>query len=278
MAVTFQTAKISASRKLDCANQVPYTLKTLVYPAGPLDAATDSLTAHTTGPQIAWRTVFIIEYLGPLLIHPLIYGLRTIIYRNPSNVLPFPAASTAQTLSLTLICLHFLKRELETVFVHRFSNATMPINNIFKNSAHYWLLAGLNIALFTYSPSSSCPTSHQFPAWALPLSILLYTVGELGNLSSHLTLRNLRSEGTTERGIPNTGVFKYIPVTCPNYLFETLAWAGIWLANGSLSTGLFLAVAVVQMAVWARKKEARYRREYGDRYKKKRFAMLPGIV
>lgn len=103
-------------------------------------------------------------------------------------------------------------------------------------------------------------------------------VGEAGNLSAHLTLRGLRSEGTKERGIPTTGVFSFVPVTCPNYLFETLAWLGIWAANRSLSTVVFAGVAVAQMAVWARKKESRYRKEFGAKYQKKRFSMLPGIV
>lgn len=219
------------------------------------------------GPQIAWRTVFIVEYLGPLLFHPLLYYFRPIIYKTSE------APSELQTLSLILISLHFIKREYETLFVHRFSLATMPARNIFKNSAHYWLFAGLNIAYWTYAPSA--PTAQ----WPNPLikyaGIALFIVGELGNFSTHLTLRNLRRPGSTDRGVPDGASFKL--VTCPNYMFETIAWVGIWMVNWSLSTAVFLVLAVVQMSLWARKKEMKYRKEFGDRYKRKRFFIFPGV-
>lgn len=66
-------------------------------------------------------------------------------------------------------------------------------------------------------------------------------------------------------------------VTCPNYMFEAVAWVGIAMVSWSWSTILFAVVAVGQMAVWARKKEERYRRDFGGRYKPKRWVMLPGI-
>lgn len=228
------------------------------------------------GPQIAWKTVFIIEYLGPLLIHPAILLLRPYIFHNHGEPVPHPAI--AQTLSMWLIVMHFCKREFETLFIHRFSSATMPAMNIFKNSAHYWILAGLNIALFTYSPSSSCPTTRSQPyPWWNAVAIGLFLVGELGNLWAHIILMNLRSAGGAERGIPKGGVFSFIPVTCPNYFFEIVAWLGIWMANRSWSTAIFIAVAAFQMAVWAQKKERRYRREFGDGYKKRRSVMIPFI-
>ena len=207
--------------------------------------------------------------MGPLLIHPLVYGIRPYVY--PSAPSP---ASQLQTLSCILICLHFLKRELETVFVHRFSAATMPARNIFKNSAHYWILAGLNIAAWIYAPSS--PTAKPANEAILFAGLVLYAVGELWNLYAHLVLSSLRSPGGTERGIP-TG-FGFGLVTCPNYLSETISWIGVYLVSGlSYSVLLFAIVAVSQMMSWATTKENRYRKEFGDRYKKKRYTMFPGI-
>ena len=220
-----------------------------------------------TGPQIAWRTVFVVEYLGPLIIHPLIYFLRPIIYNTTEP------PSSMQTISLILVVMHFLKRELETLFVHRFSLATMPARNIFKNSFHYWIFGGLNMAYWIYAPTA--PTARPADPIIATLAIALFVVGELGNFSTHMTLRNLRSAGGTERAIPHGLGFDW--VTCPNYLFETIAWVGIWLATWSLGTGVFVVVAVGQMMPWARKKESKYRREFGDQYQKKRYGMIPGV-
>ncbi|KAL1589244.1 hypothetical protein WHR41_02007 [Cladosporium halotolerans] len=231
----------------------------------------DVIQVKDLGPQIAWRTVFIIEYLGPLLIHPIFYYLRPYIYTLPTFN---PGPSSLQTISFWMITLHFLKRELETIFVHRFSLATMPYTNIFKNSAHYWLFSGVLIAYFTYSPNSPTASSDASPALTY-VAVALYIIGELCNLSTHLTLRSLRAPGSTERGIPRGLGFDW--VTCPNYLFESIAWVAILLVNRHWSTAIFIALAVGQMAIWAKKKERRYRKELGGKYKKKRFAMVPGI-
>lgn len=221
------------------------------------------------GTQIAWRTVFLVEYLGPILIHPLVYTLRPYLYPSAPDV-----PSQLQTITMWLIVVHFIKRELETLFVHRFSAATMPLRNIFKNSAHYWVLSGALIAAFIYAPSSATAKAAN-PLLLYP-GLLFYTIGELGNLQSHLTLMRLRSSGGTERGIPQGPLFKL--VTCPNYMTETISWIGVYLVSG-LSWGvlIFAVVSVAQMAQWAKKKERRYRKEFGDKYKKKRYTMLPGI-
>lgn len=93
------------------------------------------------GPQVGWKTVFLIEYFGPIFIHAFFYFFPKITYGNA-----VAHHSSAQTIGMAMILIHFLKRELETMFVHRFSNSTMPIRNLPKNCAHYWLFGGLMIA------------------------------------------------------------------------------------------------------------------------------------
>ncbi|KAL8821634.1 MAG: hypothetical protein Q9223_000377 [Gallowayella weberi] len=239
---------------------IPNTASLPVSDTGLRDGS--SIYVKDLGPQISWRLVFILEYLGPLLIHPLLY------FFLPSN-----EPSTLQAISCALITLHFLKRELETLFLHRFSTATMPRFNLFKNSAHYWLLAGLNIGFWTYRDSA--PAAGESNMWITSMSVILYAIGELGNLYTHLVLRSLRSSGGSERGIPHGLGFGV--VTCPNYMFETLAWLGICGVTWSLASIVFAVVAVGQMGVWAQKREARYRREFGAKYQRKRFVMLPGL-
>ena len=205
----------------------------------------------------------------------MIYFLRPYIYTNPygPNATTFPPPSRLQNISLVLIFLHFLKREYETVFIHRFSVATMPVQNIFKNCFHYWVLGGANLAYWIYSPTA--PTARPWDLRIVLPAMLCYIYGEVLNLMTHMTLRDLRKEGGTERGIPEGMVFEW--VTCPNYMFETLAWVGIALMTWSWSTVPVLAVAVVQMMRWAKKREMRYRKEFPDRYLKKKYVMLPGI-
>lgn len=196
------------------------------------------------------------------------YTLRPLIYNGT-------AVSKLQETVCALVVVHFIKRELETLFVHRFSLATMPARNIFKNSFHYWVLSGFNMAYWLYRADAPTATSTPNPA-LLYAGLAIYLVGELGNLNAHLVLRGLRSSGGKERGIPHG--FGFSLVTCPNYMFEVLSWIGVWLASG-LSWGVlfFIVVSTGQMMAWAKKKESKYRKEFGDKYKRKRFTILPGI-
>lgn len=151
----------------------------------------------------------------------------------------------------------------------------MPARNIFKNSAHYWILAGFNIAYWVFRPDAAAASEPN--AALLYSGVALFGFAELANLNAHLVLRDLRRPGTTERGIPSG--FGFGLVTCPNYMFEVLAWVGVYLVSGlSWSVLFFILVGGGQMASWAAKKERRYRKEFVDKYKRKSSVMIPGII
>jgi very-long-chain enoyl-CoA reductase len=179
-----------------------------------------------------------------------------------------------------MLLLHFAKRELETVFVHKFSAATMPAAYILRNSAHYWILAGLNISYFVFAPGSlaSLPLAalSDVQRYAVYAGLALYVYGELANLYTHVVLSNLRPRGTTIRAIPKGFGFNW--VTCPNYLFEIVAWIGIALVARSWATVVFIAVAWWMMQRWAVVREKRYRKEFAGVYRPHRYPLTPGLA
>ncbi|KAF7977044.1 hypothetical protein HWV62_4812 [Athelia sp. TMB] len=226
------------------------------------------------GPQIAWRTVFLIEYAGPLFIHPAFYHLPKLFYGKAVQ------HSQLQTFIYVFVMLHFLKRELETIFVHRFSHGTMPFRNVFKNSAHYHLGSGLAIAAAVYSPTYAATSPYiagtiRDNSTFLWAGAAIWLWAELSNLHTHITLKNLRPPGTRTRAIPRGYGFDLVSV--PNYFFEEVGWAVIAGLTGSWVAYGFLIVATGQMALWAQKKHRAYKKDFGKEYPRNRKAMIPFI-
>ncbi|KAG8827333.1 3-oxo-5a-steroid 4- dehydrogenase [Serendipita sp. 399] len=226
------------------------------------------------GPQFSWTTVFLTEYAGPIFIHFLIY-----------NYFPWDVTfqkSKMQTFAYWMFMLHFIKRELETIFVHRFSHATMPAFNIVRNSAHYWLLAGVMSAVSIYGPWNSHlrlagSGSWRDEDWFLWGCAAVWTACELMNLSAHLTLRSLRPEGSGKRGIPHSWLFDTLNVSCANYTTEIAGWLIVCVMTGDLWTMIYVLTGVITMTKWGLAKHARYRKEFDD-YPKSRKALFPFIL
>ena len=99
------------------------------------DLGVKALYFKDLGPQLGWTTVFLAEYSGPLFIFPLFYIRPALIYGAEAAIAPRAPVVTTALLCWTF---HYLKRDLETVFIHRFSHGTMPIKNLFKNCTYYW--------------------------------------------------------------------------------------------------------------------------------------------
>ena len=232
------------------------------------------VTFKDLGPQVGYRTVFLVEYGGPLVIHVLFYLYAAPLYRMLGFVgedEAYPAPSLVQTLAAVLAVVHYAKRELETLFVHRFSNGTMPIFNIFRNSAHYWIGGGVMIAVPIYNPMYSDSEANTTLVYA---AVAVFLLAQLGNLQSHIILMNLRAPGSRERKIPYGGFFGL--VSCPNYMFESLAWASYAVLTQSYTVVLFWLMGTAQMMQWASDKQKKYHAEFPN-YPKSRTRMFPFV-
>jgi very-long-chain enoyl-CoA reductase len=228
------------------------------------------------GPQVGYRFVFFVEYLGPLLIVLLFYLRPSLVY---------PGADVTKEYSpcakLALVCwlAHFLKRELETFFVHKFSRPWMPLSNIFKNCGYYWSFAAA-IGYFLCHPDFIGPQNPTFTGIQADLQIkiglAIFGLCELGNLICHIMLSNMRDkEGSKERNIPKGFLFNY--VACPNYTFEITAWVGFSILTSLSSSWIFTAVGFYQMAEWANGKHNGYLKTHEEYKKLGRKRIIPFI-
>lgn len=236
-----------------------------------LDLKTDcKLYFKDLGPQLGWTTVFFWEYFGPLIMYLISYIRPPILYGDISTTKVQPIVHVAA------ICwaVHYIKRILETFFVHRFSKGTMPLRNLFKNCTYYWTFAffiGYSINHPLYTPAS-------FGLAQIYIGLIGFVLSEVGNLNIHILLRNLRPPGTKERKIPqptsNPFTLMFHFVSCPNYTYEVMAWFWFSIMTQCLTAFLFTIAGFYQMAVWALLKHRSYKKDFPS-YPKQRKAIVP---
>lgn len=223
------------------------------------------------GPQISWRTVFLAEYASPLIFYMLLYPRPSIVYGAGAATKPY-----APVVHFAAACWsgHFVKRLLETIFVHRFSHATMPLFNLFKNCGYYGGF-GVLVGYFINHPLYTPPL---FGDAQIYTALGFFVFNEYGNYVIHCALRDLRPPGTKERKIPYptshpmTKLFRL--VSCPNYTYEVGSWMAFCVMTQTLTAILFTLAGFYQMAVWAIGKHRNYRKEFKD-YPKGRKAIIP---
>lgn len=173
---------------------------------------------------------------------------------------------------------HFIKRELESMFLHRFSSSTMPAKNLIVNCSYYWLLNGLFIGYFLFSPRYTDP---ELKSWLFKCLIGVFTGAEIMNFLCHLHLRNLRPSGTKTRGIPKGLGFNL--VSCANYFWEVVAWAGFAGLTKCVPAYVFLGATVFILSKWSKDRHRRYIKEFNGKegnplYPKGRKALIPFII
>lgn len=226
------------------------------------------------GPQIGWSTVFLCEYAGPLFCYLITYFRPAILYGSQAQNSKYYYAVHLAAACWTF---HYAKRILETIFVHRFSHATMPIMNLFKNCTYYWGFA-LYVGYYINHPLYTPATFKDVQIYG---ALLAFLFSELGNFSIHIALRNLRPPGTRERKIPRptanpfTALFNF--VSCPNYTYEIAAWVSFSIMTQALPALAFTLAGGGQMVIWALGKHRNYKKQFPD-YPRGRKSIIPFVI
>ena len=234
-----------------------------------VNPSTTSLVLSDLGPQVGYRTVFLVEYAGPIAIMAL-YALRpSFVYGASASAAPW---SPVALVCVALWLAHFLKREAETLWVHKFSRPTMPLPLLFKNSVYYWFFA-LVVGYPLCHPSYTPPDSSSQVA----VGVALFLAAELVNGAVHLQLSGLRAaEGSDARPVPGGPLFAL--VSCPNYTAEVLTWVGWSLASQVGAAYAFTVVGGLQMASWALAKHEKYCKDDPGYARTGKKAIIPWVL
>ncbi|XP_061569382.1 very-long-chain enoyl-CoA reductase [Cololabis saira] len=227
------------------------------------------------GPQLGWTTVFFAEYIGSLLVYLLFYFRVPCIYshRDAFTSSPHPVV----TLACVCHTFHYMKRLIETIFVHRFSHGTMPLRTIVKNCAYYWGFS----AWLAYYINHPLYTPPSYGDLQISYALLIFAMCEMGNFSINLSLSNLRGDGSRRRRFPvpskNPFTWLFFFVSCPNYTYEVGTWVSFSVMTQCLPVAVYTFMGFVQMTIWARGKHRAYTREFRD-YPGLRVAIIPLVL
>ncbi|XP_070595710.1 very-long-chain enoyl-CoA reductase isoform X3 [Erythrolamprus reginae] len=189
------------------------------------------------------------------------------------------SSSKYSVVHLACMChsFHYVKRLLETLFVHRFSHGTMPLRNIFKNCIYYWGFA----AWMAYYINHPLYTPPAYGHEQVKLALIIFLFCQLGNFSIHIALRNLRPAGSKARKIPfptkNPFTWLFLLISCPNYTYEVGSWIGFAIMTQCLPVALFSLVGFIQMTIWAKGKHRSYLKEFRD-YPPLRSPIVPFLL
>ncbi|CAI9265971.1 unnamed protein product [Lactuca saligna] len=120
---------------------------------------------------------------------------------------------------ILVLTIHFLKRVLEVLFVHKYSGS-MALETAITICSSYTISTGTMIYAQYLSQEHNKPTIDL-----KYVGIVLFIIGIVGNFYHHHILSNLRTKDNREYKIPKGGLFDL--VICPHYLFEIIEFIGV---------------------------------------------------
>jgi hypothetical protein len=133
-----------------------------------------------------------------------------------------PVIVPSPSLAALFSAIHFGKRCLEVMFLHKYSGHTDRGTPTFI-SVYYTLVTLLTVYSARRMDEDDNITMMAF-------GVVLFAMGIAGNFYHHYLLAKLRSDnnevtGSSKYLVPRGGLFDY--VATPHYLFELIGWLGI---------------------------------------------------
>ena len=210
---------------------------------GPLEYFGQAMMAYSKfrpASGISTRTGMVILYSAPLIALVI-------------SALPYLSnPTTIQILVFASVFTHFAKRVLESLFLHKYSGPVGIFTTLMI--ASFYSFAAFLIGYLNRTPLQT------MDAWSY-LGIVLFAVGIIGNFNQHKALADLRKD-SMEYKIPHGGLFEY--VVCPHYLFEIIAWTGIFLLSRHLGAFLVLAFIIAYLSARSLRTLAWYRERFNN--------------
>ena len=217
----------------------------------------------------------VLSYVTTLLIMPLAWHLTT------GEAL---VAVTTTRVPAALWAVHFLRRTLESAFVHVYSQPSISVLDTVGELAYYWTF-GAWIGHSCASGENAALLS--LPPWASIAGLALFACAECMNGRMHWQLASLRSgsgaggaAAKKKRMLPApprcSPIFSL--VCCPHYFFEIMSWVGFNVAVGPTTAGLgFAMVGAAIVTQYARERHAAYALEFGAQFTAP-YAIIPWVV
>mmetsp|Transcript_15360 Transcript_15360/g.33112 ORF Transcript_15360/g.33112 Transcript_15360/m.33112 type:complete len:282 (-) Transcript_15360:33-878(-) len=212
----FQLIGICALYKGEMEKPMPYS-----------KFAAESPSAANSAAMIPSRTGMLIIYV-PATIVAFIFQ-----YLLPQ----FASIAFTPTIAGWMVLAHFLKRDAEVLFLHKYSGETD--SNAAKIISVSYALTSFVICLLS-NPKVSVVGSSD-----IQLGLLFFVMGSLGNFYHHYLLSLLRPDSSSDKisapgkkkySAPTGGLFEY--VAAPHYFFELIVWLGIALVSQQLTSYL----------------------------------------
>ena len=219
---------------------------------------------------ITKTTAYFFGYIGALINVSLVFFYTLFIESNFPNCL--------QVLGYVLLTAHYLKRVLESFYVHRPSTVTMSVFVLIFIGIYYWILGAWVIGYSIFCPSYSKP-NYSHPLIPIILTVL-FLCFEYMNYRCHKILRDLRPPDSDKKGIPYGSGFDW--VSAANYFWELCSWMAFACLFRTIAATVFCILGFFAMVFPAMSSHKWYN-EYFDgkknrKYPQNRKAMIPLIL